>query len=108
MRQADPRTVAARRDPRTRTGARMARKGADVGSQVLLVVGGLAAAAVARKVVNIVWVAATGREVPDDPNDPGISTREAITFAVASAATAGAAKLLVTRKAAAVKGGRVA
>lgn len=84
----------------------MARSGGNVGSQVFLVVGGLAAAAVARKVVNIVWVAVTGREVPDDPNDPGVSTGEAVAFAMAAAATAGAAKLLVTRKAAAVKGGR--
>lgn len=84
----------------------MARSGGNVGSQVFLVVGGLAAAAVARKVVNIVWVAVTGREVPDDPNDPGVSTGEAVAFAMAAAATAGAAKLLVTRKATAVKGGR--
>ena len=84
----------------------MAGRRTNLGSQALLVVGGLAAAAVARKVVNIVWVAVTGREVPDDPNDPEVSTREAVAFAVASAATVGAAKLMVTRKATALKGAR--
>ena len=36
----------------------------------MLVVGGLAAATVAKKVVHVVWVAVTGRDVPSDPNDP--------------------------------------
>ena len=71
----------------------------------MLVVGGMAAAAVARKVVNVVWVAATGRRVPADVNDPGVSTGEAVAFAVASAATVGTAKLLVARRAIALKTG---
>lgn len=66
-------------------------------------VGGLAAAAAARKVVNVVWVAATGRRVPEDPGDPGVSTGEAVAFAAATAATVGAAKLMVARKANALK-----
>jgi hypothetical protein len=84
----------------------MAGRGANLGSQAVLVVGGLAAAAAAKKAVTIVWVAVTGREVPDDPADPAVATREAIAFAVASAATVGAAKLLVTRKANALKRSR--
>lgn len=70
-----------------------------------MVVGGLAAAALARKVVNVVWVAATGRRVPADVNDPSVSTGEAVAFAVASAATVGTAKLLVARRASALKTG---
>ena len=69
-------------------------------------VGGLAAAAAAHKVVNVVWVAVTGRRVPEDPNNPEVSTHEALAFAVASAATVGAAKVLVARKANALKAGR--
>ncbi len=82
----------------------MAGRGTNLGAQAVLVVGGLAAAAAARKVVNVVWVAVTGRRVPEDPNDPSISTGEAVAFAVASAATVGTAKLLVARKASALKG----
>lgn len=82
----------------------MAGRGTNLGAQAVLVVGGLAAAAAARKVVNVVWVAVTGRRVPEDPNDPGVSTGEAVAFAVASAATVGTAKLLVARKASALKG----
>ena len=107
MRQAETRTGAAGRRRKDESGCtRMAGRGANTGAQALLVVGGLAAAAVARKVVNIVWVAATGREVPSDPNDPKVSTREAVAFAVASAATVGTAKVLVARKANALKNGR--
>jgi Protein of unknown function (DUF4235) len=82
----------------------MAGRGGNLSAQAVLVLGGLAAAAVAKKVVNIVWVAATGREVPKDPGDPAVSTREAVAFAVASAATIGTAKVLVARKASALKG----
>jgi Protein of unknown function (DUF4235) len=82
----------------------MAGRGTNLGAQAVLMVGGLAAAAAARKVVNVVWVAVTGRRAPQDPNDPGVSTSEAIAFAVASAATVSTAKLLVARKANALKG----
>ena len=81
----------------------MAGRGANLGAQAVLVVGGLAAAAAAKKVVNVAWVVVTGREVPEDPNDPEVSTREAVAFAVASAAMVGTAKLLVARKATALK-----
>jgi len=74
-------------------------------SQALVVVGSLAAAGIALKLVNVVWVAATGRPVPDDPSDPAISTGEAVAFAATSAAMVGAAKLLVTRGLSALRSG---
>ncbi len=66
--------------------------------QVLVIVGGLAAAAVARKIIQMTWVAATGKRPPEDPADPHVSTKDAVTFAVLSAAAMGAARLLVTRR----------
>ena len=79
--------------------------GSKLGAQAVLTVGGLAAAAVARKIVNVVWVAATGRRAPLDPKDPSISTIEAVAFSAASAATVGTAMVLVARQAYAIKGG---
>jgi Protein of unknown function (DUF4235) len=81
----------------------MAGRGSGLGAQAVLVLGGLAAAKAATKVVNVLWVVVTGRRVPEDPKDPGVSTGEAVAFAVASAATVGTAKLLVARKANAIK-----
>jgi hypothetical protein len=72
----------------------------------VIVLGGLAAALVARRVVNIVWVAASGKPVPEDPGDPRVSTTEAVTFAMATGALVGVARLLVQRKANAIKARR--
>ena len=68
-------------------------------SDTAVVVIGLAAALVARRLVNVVWVAASGRAVPDDPADPRVSTGEAVAFAVVTGALVGVARLLVQRKA---------
>lgn len=75
-------------------------------SQAFRVAGSLAAAGIALKLVNVLWVAATGREVPDDPADPSVSTGEAIAFAATSAAVVGTAKLLVTRMLNTVRSGK--
>ena len=72
----------------------------------VIVLGGLAAALVARRVVNIVWVAASGKPVPEDPGDPRVSTAEAVTIAMATGALVGVARLLVQRKANAIKARR--
>jgi len=77
--------------------------GSRLGAQAVLTVGGLAAAAISRKVVNVVWVAATGRRAPVDPKDPSVSTIEAVAFSAASAATVGTAMVLVARQANAIK-----
>jgi Protein of unknown function (DUF4235) len=68
-------------------------------AEVLVAVGGISAAILARKVVNVVWVAASGKQAPEDPADPRVSTREAIAFSVATAAAVGVGRLLVLRKA---------
>jgi hypothetical protein len=77
-------------------------------SEAVFVAGGLLAAVLARRVVNVVWVAATGKQVPDDPADPRVSTGEAVAFAVATGAVMGVARLLVLRKANAIRARRAA
>jgi hypothetical protein len=72
----------------------------------VFVLGGLAAALVARRLVNVLWVAASGRPVPEDPGDPRVSTGEAVAFAMATGALVGVARLLVQRKANALKARR--
>ena len=67
--------------------------------EAIIIVSGLALSVVARRVVNVVWVAATGRNVPEDPSDPKVSTGEAVVFAAATGALLGLARLLVQRKA---------
>ena len=67
--------------------------------ELVFVVGGIAAAVLARRLVNVVWVAASGKSVPEDPGDPRVSTGEAVAFAMATGALVGAARLLVQRKA---------
>ena len=75
-------------------------------NDAVIVLGGIAAALVARRAVNVVWVAASGRPVPDDPSDPRVSTGEAVAFATATSALVAVARLLVQRKANAIKAKR--
>jgi subtilisin family serine protease len=75
-------------------------------AETAFVIGGLAAALVARRVVNVVWVAASGKPVPTDPGDPRVSTGEAVAFAMATGALVGVARLLVQRKANEIKARR--
>jgi len=77
-------------------------------AEAVLAVGGMAAAMVARRVVNVVWVATSGKAAPEDPGDPRVSTGEAVTFAMATGALVGVARLLVQRKANQIKARRVA
>ena len=76
-------------------------------SEAVFAIGGIAAARVARRFVNIVWVAAAGKAVPADPADPRVSTAEAVTFAMATGALVGVARRLVQRKANKFKNRRV-
>jgi len=59
----------------------------------------LGAAMVARKVVEVVWVATTGRNTPEDPGDPDLDRREALAFAAATGVAVGVARLLAARSA---------
>ena len=68
-------------------------------AEAAFVVGGILAAMVARRAVNVVWVAASGKAAPEDPGDPRVSTTEAVAFTMATGALVGVARLLVQRKA---------
>jgi hypothetical protein len=80
--------------------------GSDASAALVRVVGGLVAAAAARKLVSALWVAAAGRRPPHDPEDPQVDAKEAMAFAVVSGVIAGAAQMVVMRRAAAIKAGR--
>jgi Protein of unknown function (DUF4235) len=60
----------------------------------------IGAAVVAKKLVTSGWTAATGKQPPANPEDPEVSWPEAVSWAVASGAFVGVARLLATRKAA--------
>jgi hypothetical protein len=77
-------------------------------TDALFVVAGIVATLVAQRAVNIVWVAATGKEAPKDPGDPRVGTGEAVAFAVTTGACVGVLRLLVQRKANQVKAKRAA
>jgi hypothetical protein len=80
--------------------------GRTVADQALLAIGTAAAALLARQVVNVIWVATLGKQVPEDPADPGVSTSEAVAFAVASGVVMGVARLMVARKAGQIRARR--
>ena len=62
---------------------------------------GVLAAVAGRKATEVAWRAATGRKPPVSPKHPDSTWPEALAFAMVSGALVGAAKLVVTRKAAA-------
>lgn len=63
-------------------------------------VAAIAAGVVARKVVEKLWVKATGKTPPKEPESPAVHWFEAIAWSVASGTTVAVARLLATRKAA--------
>ena len=62
--------------------------------------GAVLAAAVAERGAKTAWVAVTGKEPPDTPEDPDIDWREAIGWAVLSGVLIGVARLAAQRAAA--------
>jgi hypothetical protein len=58
------------------------------------------AGVLAKRLVTSAWKLATGKEPPANPEDPEVSWKEALGWAVASGAVVGVARLLATRKAA--------
>jgi subtilisin family serine protease len=60
----------------------------------------LAGAAVAKKVLNTSWKAATGKEPPANPADPDVAMAEAVARAAASGTIVALARMLATRRAA--------
>jgi hypothetical protein len=74
-----------------------------VGGLAWKVIGGIGAAVaalVAERGARTAWVAATGKEPPDSPEDPDIDWREAIGWAVLSGVLIGVARLGAQRAAA--------
>jgi hypothetical protein len=55
---------------------------------------------VARKVVEKVWVKATGKVPPEEPESPAVHWAEAVGWSAVSGTTIAIARLLATRKAA--------
>ena len=81
----------------------MAGKRGDLASQAMLMVGGIVAANMARKVVPVVWTAATGKPAVDDPNDPDVATRDALVYSILTAVAVAVGRTLVSRRATALK-----
>ena len=58
------------------------------------------AAAVAKKLLNTSWRAATGKNPPENPADPDVDVWEAVLWASVSGTIVGLARMLAQRKAA--------
>lgn len=56
------------------------------------------AAIIARKTTDGTWKFVTGSDSPENPDDPDIDIKEAITFAVLSGALVGLARMLANRQ----------
>jgi Protein of unknown function (DUF4235) len=52
-----------------------------------------------RKLMNLGWKRVTGKEPPDDPNDPAVGTAEALSWAVALGVVVAVARVLAIRAA---------
>jgi hypothetical protein len=60
----------------------------------------LGAAAVARKVIDKGWKATTGKNPPENPADPDVSTSEAVAWAAVTGALIALARMFAQRRAA--------
>src|SRR5512139_1382654 len=63
-------------------------------------VAAFAAAAAARKALNLSWQAATGKPPPANPASPDVEMREALAWAAVSGTIIAVARMLATRRAA--------
>ena len=62
--------------------------------------GAILAGIIAKKVTTSGWKLATGNQPPANPEDPAVSWKEAVGFAVFSGAVVGIVRLVTTKKAA--------
>ena len=58
----------------------------------------IAAGVIARKTTPGTWSFVTGKEAPDNPDDPDIDLKEAILFAILSGAIVAIARMLANRE----------
>ncbi|MGH3657163.1 MAG: DUF4235 domain-containing protein [Micromonosporaceae bacterium] len=74
--------------------------GSKLGWTVVRGVSTFAAVAVTKKAVDTGWRWVTGNEPPAEPDDPDLTWREAVTWAIASGVGVAVARLLAGRQAA--------
>jgi hypothetical protein len=63
-------------------------------------VSAIAAGIATKKMLEVAWKTATGHAPPENPEHPDVQWWEAISFAIASGAAIGVARMLAARKAA--------
>jgi hypothetical protein len=63
-------------------------------------VSAIAAGVATKKLLEVAWKTATGHAPPENPEHPDVQWWEAVSFAVASGAAIGVARMLAARKAA--------
>jgi hypothetical protein len=72
-----------------------------LGYKVMTLVGSMAGATIARKVLTAVWTKVTGKEPPEEPENPEVRWAEAASWAAASGAVVALTKMLAKRRVAA-------
>jgi hypothetical protein len=77
----------------------MAGKRSDTSSRAINGLVGMAAAFVARKVLNFVWKQITGKEPPEHPEDPQVGLGEALVWGILVGAGVHTARMLASRAA---------
>jgi hypothetical protein len=75
----------------------MSGKRGSIGSRAVSGIAGAAAAFAARKVLVMLWKRATGKEPPDNPEDPQVALGEALGWALLVGAVVQTARVLATR-----------
>jgi hypothetical protein len=68
------------------------------GYKLLAMVASLLGALVARKLLTTTWKLASGKEPPENPAHPTVTWPEAVSWAVASGAVVGLARLIAQKK----------
>jgi hypothetical protein len=73
-------------------------EGGKTGYKLLTLVAAASGAFAARKVLRLVWKAASGKEPPANPEHPEVTWPEAVSWAVLSGAVVGVARLAAQKK----------
>jgi Protein of unknown function (DUF4235) len=72
----------------------------DGASKALVSAAAFGTAFAVRKLMNVGWKRVTGKEPPEDPNDPAVGTAEALSWAIALGVVVAVARVLAIRLAA--------